>query len=55
LPILLGSTGGTALVVVLCLVMFCRHIRHRKSHPPTGDYISFFPNYIAQSSLTWSY
>eukprot|EP00253_Pinus_taeda_P008027 PITA_08027 len=37
LPILLGTIGGTALIGALCLVTFCRFIRHRKSHPPADE------------------
>ena len=44
LPILLGSTGGTALIAVLCLVMYRVCIRNRKSYlNSTGDYIRLLP------------
>ena len=39
LPILLGSTGGTVLIAVLCLVMYLVCIRNRKSNLSTGEYI----------------
>jgi hypothetical protein len=41
-PILLSSIGGAALLAVMCFILFCLRIRHRKNYDRTGEIVYVF-------------